>query len=336
MSDAFLLPRYAEIHRAGEHCGSTAMLNLLRYHSGAELAEESVFGLSGAIWFCLISPPLVPVHLAIGRTISLETGICKALSLPYRERPATDDEAWPAVREALRTGTPVVIMGDSSELDYFGGPPFPGHRFLLVGYDEGRGVAIVGDRKWPALQEVSFESLARSRSQPDRALSAHNLWGIPTEPWPEAAELAERVRAAVRPAVCQAAELMLDPAADAAGVAGIATMARLASEIGEPELAALCRTNAFSIERAGNAGGFFRRMYAAFLRQQAEHLGAAGEPLAASFDELAAAWTAVAATMADAAHDGEPDRRRAEIRGALEKLAAGERAIWSRALEECG
>lgn len=336
MPSSFLLPTYAAVHATGKHCGSTAMGNLLRYHTGTTLSEAAVLGLSGAIWFCAVWPPLVPRTIAFGRTITLETGICEHLGLPYAEQPADDDEAWPLARAALHDGSPVVLMGDSSRLDYFGGPPFPGHRFLLVGYDEAAGVAIVGDRKWRELQQVSFESLARARSIPDDLLSAQNLWGAPLEPWPGAAEIEQRAGQAARLAVRTAAERMLDPDGDATGVRGMRTFAEQIGGLSDRQLTRLAATNEFVIERGGNGGGLFRLLYASFLRELAPALGEGAPRLADEFGALAAAWTALAALLADTADHPTPREHAGEITRTLEALADGEEQAWSRALDLAG
>jgi hypothetical protein len=328
MLPPFLLRRYAALHRTGHHCGSTAMRNLLAFHTGAGLSEESVFGLSGSIWFCLVVPPLAPVEIAFGRTISLETGICEALGLPYSEQGCDDAQAWPVVRERVQTGTPVVLMGDSSKLEYFGGPRFPGHRFLLVGFDEQRGVAIVGDRRWNDLQEVSLASLARARSDPTDPLSALNLWGAPTGAWPGADEIDERASAVARKAVRTAALRMLEPDVDSTGVRGIHAFARRIRKLPAPRLAALARTGEHVIERGGNGGGFFRHMYATFLREHAGALGAFAAPLATRFHEIAKEWTRLASLLGEMAALSEPTTRAEEAARCVEGLANAERGAW--------
>lgn len=53
---------------AGEHCGSTAMRNLLYHYGGLELAEEAVFGLgSGIDCLFLESEDMEPSALLLGR-----------------------------------------------------------------------------------------------------------------------------------------------------------------------------------------------------------------------------------------------------------------------------
>ncbi len=336
MTDTYVLPTYTQLHTTGQHCGSTAMLNLLRFHTSTTIDELSVLGLSGSLWFCLLWSPLVSTPIILGRTITLETGICEALQLPYSEQSSPDAQAWSTAKEALHSGTPVVLMGDSSQLDYFGGPPFPGHRFLLVGYDEPRGVALIGDRKWADLQEVSFASLARSRSAPGDPLSAQNLWGAPTDPWPGAAEIAARANAAVVPALGLAAARMLDPCVDSSGVAGIRTMARRLVHLEQKQLAALAATNAFMIAKGGNAGGFFRRMYARFIRNYAAVIGDVANELAEHFETLGDSWAEMATLMDDVAQSEHPSARVSRLVAGLEGLAEQEQAAWSLVNERWG
>ena len=67
---------------AGEHCGSTAMRNLLYHYGGLELAEEAVFGLgSGIDCLFLESDDAKPSALVNGRSITMEVDLGRALRL---------------------------------------------------------------------------------------------------------------------------------------------------------------------------------------------------------------------------------------------------------------
>jgi hypothetical protein len=324
----YVLPRYASVHRTGQHCGSTAMGNLIRWHTGAQLSEEAILGLSGAIWFLLIGPPMVHADLVLGRSIGLETGICEALGLPYREEGCADAEAWPRARDALADG-PVVLMGDSSRLPYFGGPSFPGHRFLLVGHDEGRGVAILGDRKWAAPVECPLEALSRSRSD-GSPLSANNLFGVKAGDWPEGREIERRAREAAPTAVRVAALRMLDPDADATGVRGIRRFARALSALDPMHDRELARRHAFVIEKGGNGGALFRRMYATFLREYTPSFGREAPSLVTLFEEIAVGWSHVANQLFAIA-DGEEGHSAAVIAAEVAALADREEVAWGMA-----
>lgn len=271
------------------------MGNLIRWHTGASLSEEAILGLSGAIWFVLVMPPLVGADLVLGRSLALETGICEALGLPYREEGCEDAHAWARARDALAQG-PVVLMGDSSRLDYFGGPSFPGHRFLLVGHDEARGVALLGDRKWSAPMECSLRSLASARSD-GSPLSAQNLFGVKAGPWPDAPEVERRAREIAPRALREAAARMLDPDSDASGVHGIRRFARRLARLDPERDRELARRHAFVIEKGGNGGALFRRMYASFLREYTPSLGREAPSLITLFDELSVGWSRAAADL---------------------------------------
>ena len=69
-------------HRPGEHCASTALSNILRFH-GLPLSESMVFGLAGGLGFFYIrSDDLSPTRMYHGRTLTLETDLCENAGLP--------------------------------------------------------------------------------------------------------------------------------------------------------------------------------------------------------------------------------------------------------------
>jgi hypothetical protein len=124
---------------------------------------------------------------------------------------------------------------------------------------------------------------------------------------------------------------MLDPAVDATGVAGMRTVAGRVASWSDEKLVRFAATGEFIIERGGNGGGFFRRMYASFLHQFADGIAPAGVELADAFETIAARWTALANLLGETARAPSPSARAPEIAQAFQALADLEERAWSRA-----
>lgn len=296
---AMIVPGFR--HRPGVHCGTSALVSALRVR-GLELSEPMAFGLGAGLGFYyLVSPALSPSHLFAGRAAQLERTACELLGAPFRACTEEDPaRAWDGVRAAADRGLAPILSTDLSELPYFHSRTrFGGHRVVLAGYDEARGVALLADGHRPALEEVPLAQLERARA------SIAPPFGTGGRPWFEVdaparpPALPEAVRAALR---LQAREMLLD----VTGMAGVSALERFAAELPRwPEEAtseedrAWCFRYAYQvIERRGTGGGLFRTLYAAFLRE-AEALVPALGPLglAARMDALAAAWTRLGADL---------------------------------------
>ncbi len=261
----------------GEHCGSTAMRGLLYHYCGIELPEAAVFGL-GAGLDCvhLAAAGMDPAVVVFGRTVTLETDLGRAFGIDYREQPETDDaEAWEVVRREVLAGRPTMLSGDIFYLDYREFKVhFPGHRFVLVGFDDERETAFIADRIRAEPEACSYAALFASRNPPE-GISTHNLWGRfhGTEPTRDLAEAARwaidlcsrrmlgREAAALDPSIASPALQITS------GVAGIRSLAESLEGWGSRDDAQwLASYNARCIEKFGNGGGNFRRLYAGFLR----------------------------------------------------------------------
>ena len=166
-------------NRPGEHCGSTAMRNLIHHYCGLDLSEAVIFGLGSGIDFLLVEAHgHEPGVLVFGRSATLEPDVAAALGIDYRERVESDDDrAWEQVREEVARGRPTMLSGDAYYLDYRDFKVhFPAHRFVLLGFDDDRQVAFVAGRLDPEPQACSYGALRLSRNPPD-FISTQNLWG---------------------------------------------------------------------------------------------------------------------------------------------------------------
>src|SRR5215207_6429536 len=158
-----VVPGY--VHTSGNHCGSTALRNLLAFH-GVEISEEMAFGLgAGAGFYYLALEDSSPSRWFNGRTARLEEAFREltGAALELRTFPEGEDEAaWLAARAVVDGGSPALLLTDIYYLDHYGNSAhFPGHAVVLAGYDEE--VAQLSDTAFEQLQTTRLENLARAR-----------------------------------------------------------------------------------------------------------------------------------------------------------------------------
>ena len=315
------VPAYT--HHPGQHCGSTALRNLLGHH-GAELSEEMAFGLgAGACFYYVTLEDASPSRWFNGRTARLEETLNELTggeAMTLRTFEPGDDGAWEAARREVDDGNPVLLLTDLYYLDHYGNSAhFPGHAVVLAGYDEE--TAYLSDTGFEELQETRLENLDRARH------SDHPAYPLAGHMFTAAATLSpERLREAIPAAVERAAGSMLEP--EFPGFSGLDAVRRLAEEAGSwPEVAAdwqwCARFGYQVIERRGTGGGAFRAMYARFL----EEAGYDEAPLAA---EAAARWSALATALHAASERDEPAPGLwAAIDAEARRVAEAEERLWS-------
>jgi hypothetical protein len=315
-------------HHPGVHCGSTAVADALRAR-GLEVSEPMAFGLGAGLGFYyLVSPALSPTHLFQGRSAHLERTACEVLGAPVRERQEEDPgRAWLGVREALDRGLAPILSTDLAELPYRRARTrFGGHRVVLAGYDEARGVALLADGERTGLEEVALDALDRARA------SIAPPFGVSGRPWlevdapPRRRPLEEAVRDALRR---QAREMLLD----VDGAAGISALERFAADLPRWPAAAAdeadrswCFRYAHQvIELRGTGGGLFRALYGRFLAEAEARVPSLGRlGLSARMAALAEGWSRLAGDLRELSQ--APGARVAPGTAALAvRLAAEER-----------
>jgi butirosin biosynthesis protein H-like/uncharacterized protein DUF4872 len=307
-------------HIPGNHCGSTALRNLLAFH-GAEISEEMALGLGlGVSFYYVALDGQSPSRFTNGRAARLEEQFVELTAAPIHLETFADPEAgWEAARAAVDGGRPAILLTDLYYLDHYGSSAhFPGHAVILAGYDTE--VAYLSDTSFEELQTTRLDNLARARHgrHPALHLDGHMLTVS------DGAELGD-VREASARAIERNAKQMLDP--PLGDYEGLPAMRRFAAEVGDwPQQVEdwrWCARFCYQvIERRGTGGGNFRLMYSRFL----EEAGSECAPLAA---EAAASWTALAeALLAASEADGpEPDLW-ARIRGAAAEALDAEERLW--------
>src|SRR6187401_2539360 len=151
------------VHIPGNHCGSTALRNLLAFH-GVEISEEMAFGLgAGACFYYVVLDEHSPTRFTNGRAARLEENFLELTEVPLRLRTEADPEAsWKLAREAVDAGRPTLLLTDLYYLDHYGrSTHFPGHAVVLAGYDDE--LAWLSDTAFEDLQTTSIESLREAR-----------------------------------------------------------------------------------------------------------------------------------------------------------------------------
>jgi len=302
----------------GEHCGSVAMRNLLHFYCRRDLPEEVVFGLGSAVDCVFIAgESLDPPMVVFGRTLTMEVDLAQALGVDYREAIETDNEkAWEVVRREIEEGRPTMLSGDVFYLDYRKFKVhFPGHRYVLVGFDDESRIAYLADRLAPDLQPCSYSALAKSRNPPD-AMTTYNLWGkfhdtMIAHSLEEACALALRKNVARMLGRDSSQGDLLRIAGGgqefllATGLEGIAALSRALARGRESRNPAFTASYlSQTIEKFGTGGGNFRKMYSGFLawaREMTPDL--ISENLPALAADAAARWTDVSVTLDAAAQE---------------------------------
>jgi Butirosin biosynthesis protein H, N-terminal/Domain of unknown function (DUF4872) len=316
-----MVPGYR--HVPGNHCGSTALRNLLGFH-GVEISEEMAFGLgAGACFYYIVLDEHSPSRFTNGRAARLEENFLELTGARLRLRTDPDpDASWEMAKEAVDDGRPVLILTDLYYLDHYGrSAHFPGHAVVLAGYDEE--LAWVSDTAFEDLQTTSLEGLreARHAQQPIFPLEGHAI------DVPEGTEIdRDELLAQAPKAIERAAGQMLEP--PLGEYEGLPALRRFAAEVGDwPEAAEdwqWCARFLYQvIERRGTGGGNFRKMYARFLAE-------AGYEESAIAAEAAEDWSRLAIAARTASEPDEPDPEHwHELSAEAQRVLDAEERLWA-------
>jgi hypothetical protein len=308
-------------HLPGHHCGSTALRNLLGFHS-IEISEEMAFGLgAGACFYYVTIEDASPTRWFNGRTARLEETFrdLTGAALDLRTFEEGDGDAWAAARAEVDAGNPVLLLTDLYHLDHYGNSAhFPGHAVVLAGYDGE--VAFLSDTAFEGLQTTRLENLARARhsKHPAYPLQGH-MFTVSGEIRPE------QLREAIPAAIERAARAMVEP--EFREFSGLDAVRRLADEAGSwpatvDDWQWCARFGYQVIERRGTGGGAFRLMYSRFLEE-------AHRPEAPLAADAAARWTDLAMAFHAASEREHPDPTLwREIDGTSRRVAEAEERLW--------
>jgi hypothetical protein len=316
-----MVPGYR--HLPGNHCGSTALRNLLGFH-GVEVSEEMAFGLgAGACFYYVVLDEHSPSRFTNGRAARLEENFLELTGAPLRLRTETDpDDSWAIAKGAVDEGRPILLLTDLYYLDHYGrSAHFPGHAVVLAGYDEE--LAWLSDTAFEDLQTTSLEGLreARHSQQPIFPLEGHAI-DVPDGARIDRDELIARTPQAIE----RAASQMLDP--PLGEFEGLPALRRFAGEVGDwPEAAEdwqWCARFLYQvIERRGTGGGNFRRMYSRFLEE-------AGREESAIAAEAAEDWSRLAIAARTASEPDQPDPEHwSALSAEAQRVLDAEQRLWT-------
>lgn len=314
------------VHHPGRHCGSTALMDVVRYY-GYPLSEAMCFGIgSGLNFFYMQSPSLSPSHFFGGRSEALETVFFHHIGQPFQWHQG-DEFPWAAMQNYLDRNVPILVLTDLYYLDYYRTHThFGGHAIVLAGYDmevEG-GIAYVADTERLGLQPTSLASLARSMLSQAPPTPVRNYWH------PVVGVRIKDTGGAVYQGLTRAVRLMVEPPAE---LMGLTALQRWAQELPHwPQVAAdwvwCARFGYQVIEKRGTGGGAFRFLYAEFL-QEAEAYCPELRALksASKMREIAQRWQELAGILYRASQEKEAGLMESAGRVARD-LAAAETDFW--------
>lgn len=262
----------------GEHCGSTAMRNLVNHYTKSNFTEEEIFGFGAGLNFIyLVHENIQPSIFINGRSTSMEVEVGKTLGLDYRETPEMDNEkAWELVKKEVLEGRPTMLSGDAYYLDYRDfRDHFPSHRFVLLGFDDEAKNATVSDRMQEAYDHCSYEALSNSRNPPN-ALSTFNMWGK-FHSNQITNSLEEMHHSALTKMVAQMqgdssenSDLSLLLPESCTFLTGLKGMKELTNTFSDwrdcDDWESIIKFTANAVEKYGSGGGNFRKMYCTYLK----------------------------------------------------------------------
>ena len=318
-------------HTRGNHCGSTALRDLL-HCANLDLSEAMCFGVGSGLGFHYFRniPDTGISHFFHGRTGPLERDLCRHLALDFADGLDDDpDHAWHTARAFVDADVPVLLNVELSRLPYYNSrTPFPGHRIVLAGCDDARAIALLADNAFEDLQEISFDALRDARYAPvASSLFPLRNYSLVVKSSRDHTPLADAIRMALR----ENARGMLDEHEPHAGIRGMKTLADDFVNWGDsPDWQFCARFGYQIIERRGTGGGAFRKMYADYLRQAEEiapDLRAAQLPDA--MVDIADTWTAFALLLKRIS-DEKNRAWFADAGNALRDLATREENFWHR------
>lgn len=322
-------------HTRGNHCGSTAMRDLL-HCAGLDLSEAMCFGLGSGLGFYYFArlPDTGISYFFHGRTGTLERDLCRHLALDFAE--GTDDDpehAWHVARAFVDADVPIMLNVELSRLPYYNSrTPFPGHRVVLAGYDDARALAFLADNAFDTLQEISFDTLREARYVPIAAtlFPLRNYWLVV-----RTAHHHTPLGQAIRTALCENARAMLDTRDAYSGIAGMKTLADDLMNWAEAPDWPFCARFAYQIiERRGTGGGAFRKMYAEYLRE-ADVFVPGWARWADAMMELAEQWTAFALALKHVSEE-QDTRGFVKARDVLRELVRREEQFWRSIVQDQG
>ena len=263
-------------HQMAAHC-ETGTICALMANAGAPLSEPMVFGIGGGIFFGYLKTPSFPFPMIVTRTEpgKIRKKIHKRLGADFKTRTFRDaGKAEAALDELLSEGVPTAVQVDMFYMDYipdYMRAHFNGHYVVVLGRQED--TYRVSDVYYPRISELSAQSMRRGRFARGQ-LAPKGFLFYPRKIVPPG-DLRKPIIAGIKEACFN----MLSLPIPFLGVRGIRTFAKkvvtwptLARD--EDHLSHEIMMINVTLEDRGTGGAGFRFMYATFLQQASEVLGA--------------------------------------------------------------
>jgi Domain of unknown function (DUF4872)/Butirosin biosynthesis protein H, N-terminal len=277
---------------SGQHCESTALINMLR-NRGIDLSEPLIFGLGQGLSFLYWDSKQMPFPFLGGRVKpdQLIVNATAALGIELlRQETTSKAKAEATLLAALDEGDVVGLKLDRYHLDFcHDDHHFAAHYLACIGHKDGR--FIVVETTPLAIESTSMESMAEARASRGPMSSRSLSVRLTSAPF-DVSDLANACTTAIR----ATAETFLKPPIKNMGYTGIAKtstlMRRWYETIDKPDqaLGSIGR----SMEDNGTGGGFFRTLWAGFLLETASITGStAYEQIADRYHRISKQWTEV-------------------------------------------
>ena len=258
-------------HKLAAHCESGMVTSLLN-HSGIEISEAMVFGISGSIFFAYINNPMLPFPTIAVRNQpgKIYKNFSRHSNLPfikkhYRKPAQAKDE----LENLLKENTPAGVQVDFFYMDYvpeYIRAHFNGHFVIVVGKNDNK--YLISDAYTPDIAELDQATLQAARFThgpfKPKGLMIYRNGSTDSINWEEA----------IAKGIKKATFNMLKIPFPFLGVKGIRYFAKklpdwpkLARD--EEHLSDEVMMINILLEERGTGGGGFRFMYAAFLQEAA-------------------------------------------------------------------
>jgi hypothetical protein len=261
-------------HQLAAHCESGAVTSLLN-HSGIQISEAMVFGISGAIFFAYINNPTLPFPTIAVRNQpgKIHKNFTKFSNVAFERRQFRNPEiARNELDSVIRDGTPAGVQVDFFYMDYvpeYLRAHFNGHFVIIVGEKDDK--YIISDAYTPTLVELDKETVLAARFakgpfKPKGLMIYRNGSGSIID-----------YEKAILKGIKNSAFNMLKIPIPFLGVKGIRYFAKKLPEWpklarDEDHLSHEIMMINILLEERGTGGGGFRFMYAAFLQESAKIL----------------------------------------------------------------
>ncbi len=272
------------------------MRDLFEY-IGYPMTEAMAFGLDASLGFVYFNRASNPEDMEDilnnapfffgGKqgTIESTSLACRILGLLVRKQSfSSPDKVWAEAKKMIDQDIPLILKVDMAYLPYFqleeGEIHFGGHAITLVGYDENKGIVLVGESNLEGFQEVPIEDLKKCRSSdfgPKFMRPNNTQFSIKPRPDGKRPPFAAGIKLAIQQVVSN----MLRPSINNFGVQGLKLFAKsipewknsLKGQVKDTKgkmisIAPLMFEFAHGyIETWGTGGAAFRNLYRDFLME---------------------------------------------------------------------